>query len=393
MEHSRRTYARDLISAVLYSGARFALGPLIAFIAVKRLGASVTWVGLLNGAMFVGFVWNFFFSGLTAKLSLRRGIVVILAISSVLYTAAAFQTRALPYCLILLAASVTGGLVGVQYDTLLYHLYAPGDRPRLLSYRSLAVALACAVYAPLFGAMSSGSAGHLPMYLLVGALLAAAALTFRSMRTETEYRMQPFHARDVLAVVIGDRRLRPIAIILTIYGLFGVGVKTILVVLYNQLGFTEWHVGIFTAVATVGMVLTNLTITPFMRFRGALTNFRLCFTSGAASAALYCAAALYGSGPLSAWIIGAAAFVYGVASGGFGVAAQTAVLNIAPKGKVSLYVNAFKIVQGVRGAPFPLIVATALSGISISAALIATLVAALFCGLMVWIPGVDGRPE
>ena len=283
-------FARDLISAVFHSGTRFALGPLIAFIAVKRLGASVTWVGILNGAMFLGFAWNFFFSGLTAKLSLRRGIVALLAMSSVLYFATAFQTLVLPYCLIVLAASIMGGLVNVQYDTLLYHLYEPADRPKLLSLRSLVVALASAVFAPLFGVLSSGSAGHLPLYLVVGALLAASALTFRSIRTETEHPMEPFHARDVLAVVVGDRRFRPMAILLTIYGLFGVGVKTVLVVLYNQLGFAEWHVGVFTAVATVGMLLTNLTITPFMRFRGALTNFRLCFTSGAASAALYCVA-------------------------------------------------------------------------------------------------------
>ncbi len=388
---TRDVFFRDLVSAVLYSGSRFALMSLIPFIAVKRLGAAPVWVGVLTSGFFLGYFWNLFFSRLTARLSLRRGIVAIIVLAASLNFVVAFQTSVWRYCLAALCGSIVGGLLTVQYDTLLHHLYTPDERPRLLSYRWLAISLAGAVFSPVFGKLSSGPAGHLPAFLLAGGVALAAALIFRSIRMQADHHMVPFRMKDVLDLVRRDRRFRRMALVLIVYGWLGVGLSTILVLLYKHMSFDEWQVGLFSSVSTIGMVLTTLAITPFMRFRGSLSNFKLCFTGGAAAAAFYFAAVVLDAGSLTVWLIGAGNLAFGVANGGFALGSQTSALNIAPEGKASLYVSAFKFVQGIRGLVVPIVVAALIPGLSIVVVLASALVVGLFCTSLVWVPGIDGK--
>ena len=89
-------FRRDVTSAVLGMAPRIALSGLLPYIAVSRLGASLAWVGVMNAAVYTGFLWNAFFSSLTARMSLKRSIVVLMVASSALLVAAAFQLSAAP---------------------------------------------------------------------------------------------------------------------------------------------------------------------------------------------------------------------------------------------------------------------------------------------------------
>ena len=84
-------------------------------------------------------------------------------------------------------------------------------------------------------------------------------------RPGAEHPMVPFNTRQFLVTAFGDQRFRRLALLLTLYGVFGVGIKTVLVVFYNDAGFSEFEVGVFSSITTIGMVITNLLVTPFLR--------------------------------------------------------------------------------------------------------------------------------
>ena len=80
---------------------------------------------------------------------------------------------------------------------------------------------------------------------------------------------------------------------LVIYGWFGAGINTMLVVTYQHVGFDEWRVGLMGTAMTVGTVLSSILIAPRLRMQGGITNFRLCFISSLVAAALLVSLGLY----------------------------------------------------------------------------------------------------
>jgi hypothetical protein len=243
--------------------------------------------------------------------------------------------------------------------------------------------------APLFGRLSSTDRGHWPAFVLGGALYVCAAFVFGSIPAVGRYRMTPFRPVEVLRVALRDRALRRIVTVVVIYGWMGAGLRTLLVALYRRNGFTEFDVGLVAAATTVGMVLSALVVTPFLRFDGGLRNFRLCYTSAALAASLYLLAALLPVTGSSIYLIAAANLVFGVAVTGFTIAAQTSALNLAHPDEVSLYVNTFKFFQGARGLIFPPIVAWATARFGLPAALAVAVLVSVGCAISAWLRGAE----
>ena len=386
----KKIFRRDVISAVLFVGAVHSLVNLLAFIAHHSLGASEHWVGIIAAAGYCGYLWNLFLNRLTARVSLQRGIVLMMVLASGILSVGAFQTEIVPYCLVIIAFLLIAGLVDVQYSTLVHHLYDQDERPRFLSRRQFAIAITTALLAPLFGWLCAGTSGHLPAFLLAAVLMAAAAAFFRSLPTRDEHHMERFRAWEVVRTAFGDPRFRRVAILLTIYGWIGAGSRPILVLLYNRLGFEEDQVGLLTAIGTVGMLLGLLLITPHLRFAGGISNFRLCFTSSACALVIYGIVGLNEPGDWSFWILACGAFAFGISLVGFSLAMQTTGLNLAPPGKTTLYVNALMIVLGVRGMFMPILTAEALNLWGLRTTLIISMGVALGCAAVVLLPGIDG---
>ncbi len=380
-----------MASAVLFVGTMHGLSLLFGFIAYKNLGASELWVGVIASAGYCGYFWNFFLNRLTARLSLRRGIVVMMATSALLLSAAAWQDTAGPYCLLVMVVLLMLGLYEVQYGTLVRHLYDQDSRPRLLSRRHLAIAVATAGFALGFGAMCEASGQHLPAFLVAAVIMGGAAAVFHGIPMRAEHHMEPFHPWDVVRTALGDPRFRRVVIILTLYGWVGAGSQPILTVLYKRLEFGEAQVGQLVAIGTVGTLLGLLLITPRLRFAGGISNYRLCFGASSVAMLVYGAVAFNDPGPWSFAMMGIGAFVFGISLAGFSLAMQTTGINLAPPGKTTLYVNALMIVLGVRGMVMPLLSAKVVGTWDIRTALTVSIVVACVCAGAVLMPGIDGR--
>src|SRR5262249_9138590 len=151
------------------------------FIARHKLGAAVEWIGLISSAAYMGFVWNLFMSRLTALVSLRHSMILIMAISGVLLWLGALQTTAAGFSLVVIVFLLASGLYSVQYNTLVGFLYTQEERPRLVSRRYLAISAVSIAEVALFGWISKGSWGYVPTFLLGGVLMILAAWIFRSI--------------------------------------------------------------------------------------------------------------------------------------------------------------------------------------------------------------------
>ena len=181
------------------------------------------------------------------------------------------------------------------------------------------------------------------------------------------------------------------AVILTIYGWVGAGASPILVLLYKQSGFSEWQVGILKAIMTAGTIFATTVITPKLPFSGGISNYRLCFIGTLAAFSLYLVVGFMDFQTFSFVLLVAANLIFGIAGAGFIIATQTTALNLASPEQVTIYVNGLMVVQGVRGMIAPVAVAGVLQGFGIKATLIITTAVALFCALIVCIPGIDGK--
>jgi hypothetical protein len=384
-----RTFWYDVASGVLYLAAAESLFGLVGFIARERLGAAVEWIGLIHSAAYMGFAWNLFLSRLTALVSLRRSMLVIMTISGLIIGLGALQRTAAGFSLLVVLFLLAYGLFNVQYNTLVGHLYTQEQRPRLVSRRYLAVSAVSIGEVALFGWMSKGSIGHTPAFLLGGALMIAGAVVFRSIPTTAEYRMEPFRTRDVARAALGDPAFRRLAAVLTFYGWVGAGISPALVLLYQRSGFREDSVGLLAGAKTVGLLFGLFAITPRMKFAGGLTNFRLSFVTALASVSCYCTAAFLEVGPWSFAIIAVGQFLFGISTGGFNIANATTGANLGRGAQTTLYVNALMIVLGLRGIVMPMAVSMFLRWAGLGSALVASLGVCVVCSLISVLPGID----
>lgn len=388
---SRSGFLRDVAGSTLYQSSGFGLLSLIGFIAAKRLNASVTWVGLIGSSAYWGYLWNLFFSSITAKLSLKNSIVVIMLLSGLVLTGAAFQKTVVSYSLCAITFLVILGLFDVQYNTLIKHLYAPDIRPRWLSRRFLAISLASALFGVLYGRISAGKHGHMPAFLIAAVMMIGGAALFSTISTPGRKKMEPFRPWSIIQTVFRDQRFVRVAVILTVYGWVGAGANILLIFLYKQSGFDETLVGILRAVTTAGMIFATLVITPRLRFRGGITNFRLCYSGSALAMVIYGLVAFGLVENLSFWVMALGNFIFGIAGAGFQLAIQTTALNLSPSDKTTLYVNAIMIIQGSRGMLAPILVAAVFSSVGMEISFVIMLCVSFFCAAVVFVPGIDGK--
>ena len=381
----------DVTASVLFMGAAGGLMSLFAFIANKRMGASAHWVGIIGSAGYLGYLWNLFLSRVTARFSVRRGMLLMMVAGAGFLWVGALQRSTWPYCLSVIGFIFILGLWEVQYNTLVGALYSASERPKRLSTRQVAVSVAAAVLAVVFGRWSAGANGHRLAFIVAGAMTLAGGLVFRGIRTTREHHMEAFHPLDIVRTVWHDRRFRRLAVILSIYGWVGAGIGTLLTLLYSAVGFQEGQVGVLSAVRIGGMLVGLLAITPRLRFAGGITNFRLCFAGSAAATTLFLIAGVIDAGPSTVFaLLACGELSFGISAAGFVLAVQTTGHSLAGPGQSTLYVNALMVVQGVRGMIAPILVATALRYAGMLATLIVSVGVAVVCTTMVMLPGIDG---
>lgn len=362
------------------------LWELLPFVATNRLGAGAVWIGIIGSAGYLGYLWNLFFARVTARLSLRRSIVLIMILSAVLLAAAGWQRNVTAYCLLVIAFLLVLGLFDVQYNTLVRHLYDAAERPRRLSRRQLLVAVSGALLAAGFGELIAAGGSQRTAFAAAAVMMLAAALVFRRLPTARDHPMEPFKLFDVVQATLRDPRFRRVAGVLTLYGWVGAGTGTLLVLLYRHIGLGEAQVGWLTAARMVGLLAGLVGITPHLAFRGGLSNYRLCYSSSAAAVAVFMVVGFAETGALTFPLLAAGNVMFGVSVAGFVLATQTTAINLAPADKVTVYVNSLMIVQGLRGMLAPLAVAASLKCLGLPITLIVSAAVGLCCTFAAWMP-------
>ena len=404
---------------MLYLAPMQALITLVSFIAINRLDASLAWVGILGSAGYWGQLWNLALGRVTAKVDLRSGLALLMAAQGLLLAAAALQHSLLPYAALIIPLLVLFGLYEVQYATLVPHLYRVEERPRALGVRNFAVAASTALLAALFGRLSSGRRrphagvragrrrdggrwpgvpGCAPRGTPAGGGCAthAVAACPRDRRRPVRYacRFRPEQDRseqpgpgcgpqDGIVPPAARRAFRRLALVLILYGWYGAGLVTMLVVVYDRLGFDEWRVGLLAAVATLGTLLSSLLVAPKLRLLGGTSNFRLCFAASLVAILLLAVAVLFVAGRPAFWVLAASQFSMGIGVTGFVLGTHTAALNIAPAGREALFVNAMMVVLGLRGMLTPLLVAAVIRVAGVELAVLVGLLCVLCCTALV----------
>lgn len=382
-------FKRDVLSAVFFVAACDAMLWLGGFIARNQLQAATMWIGVIGSAGYFGYLWNLFFGRFTAKLSLRRGMYLIMALGGGFTLAAATTKNADIYCTLLIFILLMYGLFEVQYNTTVRHLYSEAERPRRLSRRRLAASITATVLLLVFGFICEGPAGHTPALLIAGVMMLLGSMVFRTIRLPNEPRMEQFNALHVAAAALRDKPLRRVAGMLMLYGWVGAGSHTLLVLLYDDRGMSVSQVGQLEAARVVGLLLGYWLITPRLKFVGGLSNYRWCYVGAGIATVIYFVVGTSATAWWTFWALVAAQLSFGAGVAVFDLAMQTTGINLAPPGKTTLYVNTLLIVQGTRGVVMPILVAAVISTWGMAPALTATVALGVLCAGIVLLPNID----
>ena len=376
---ARTTFGLDLISAFLFYGALTGVWGLVAVIARNRLGADEIWIGVIGAAGYAGYMWNLLFGRFCARFSIKNTVLSGMLACGALTFIAAYINNVTAYCLVAVFWVLAAGFYELQYNTLVPHLYSADERPKRLSARQFVVSGTAAGLATLLGKLCASHGSHRAAFLIAGALMAIGAAVFTRISTSDKAYPEPFHALDVVRTVWHDKRFRKTALVLILYGWFGAGIATLLVLLYKHLGFDEFQVGKLLAFRTGGMLLGLFLVTPRLKFSGGVTNFRLCFYAATLSSIVYLAAATNMFGNASMLALICAEITLGISGAGFAVGAQTTGPSLAGSGNISLYVNALMVVLASRGIIAPLLVAAVTRSTTLTISMVISVVVTLTC--------------
>jgi hypothetical protein len=384
--NDKAVFRRDVISALLFVAAADGVYELAGFIARKQLDAPAIWIGILGSAAYWGYVWNLFFGYLTARLSLRRGLLVLMLLASVIAALGAWVDHPVLFCWVVAAFLLVLGLFEVQYNTTIRHLYDQEQRPKRLSRRRLLVSIVAALLTVAFGSLTESRGVHTAAFLIAAGLMMAGAWVFRGIPLVAEPRMEPFRAGQVAGAALRDPAMRRVVVMLLLYGWVGAGSQTLLVLLYDAKGLAIDQVSQIQAARIGGVLLGYGLLTPRLRFSGGVSNYRWCFVSAGVAMIIFFLAGTRDVGAWTFWALAAGQLCFGLSVAVFDLAMQTTGINLAPEGKTTLYVNTLLIVQGLRGIIMPLLVASVLQWWGLTPALSISLGVGVLCALIVALP-------
>ena len=378
------------MASALFRAPGIALRNIAAFVAVHRLGAGAGWVGVISGSVYAGFLWNGFVTRSTSRRGEIQNIGTIALLAAMLALVAAFTRTKNLYGVIVSLLFALNGLYEVKYNILVRRLYDPLNRSKRLSRRFMTISAVSMLLSAMFGRLSSTAGNHALPFLIGSVLNFGAALVYRT-QSLAENDATSYRSVEMIRALIRDQRLRRIVGLLVLYGWVGTGFKAIAVFVYSWAGFDEWTVGIQEGISTAGILLAALLITPHIRFRGAVSNFRLCFLTAAAGVAFCFAVVLLFPFEWAFAGMAISNLCYGISAAGFSLAMQTIAPNIAKPEQNTLYINTIMFFQGVRGLVLPILVSAAAEYAGLPTILVITLVIGGICVGVVMIPGIDGQ--
>jgi MFS family permease len=345
---ARRAFLYDLGGAVLFGV--FA-GMVLPFLGVtaRRLGATPLQVSLLTVAPAIGLALTAWWSVLIAGRNPIPFVVWPSVVARSLFLLAPLIPGPHVFVALVIGFHLVHSTILPAYATAIHTVFPREHRGRLLGLVRVGLSLAS-----ILGALVAGPAlqrfGYQVVFPVAAVFGIASGLVFGRIRIPDEPRpAERPTMHEAWRVALADRRFRALLIITSVFGFGGwMMAPAIPLLLVDELGATNSQVGVLSAVMSACAVLSFFLWGRFIDRHSGLATIRLVFAIAILTPLLFYVAP-------STWFA-----LLPFATDGFVIAAielawMAAVMELAPRDKVSQYAGAYASLMGVRGIVAPLL--------------------------------------
>jgi MFS family permease len=331
----------------------------LAFVPVvlRQLGAPAGWLAFYSSSTYFGSVasWAglaFFRPGqvkrrMTAMWLVSRGLLVLVALVS-----------GYPGLLLLVAVFwLLEGLPSPAYTAIVQRVYPVEDRGRVMSVTRVAMALPMLALGPVAGWLLD-SAGYRVLFPLAGLVGMAGALIFSRLRVdETALQVRVSGAPTGLRRLFAqDRRFTLYLVGVLLFGLGSlIPVAIVPIVQVDRLHLSYTAIGWLNLSMAVSRTVSYLFWGRMTDRWGGVRCMQAAFAINMLVLAPYAIATTQGIGQAGGWILLPSFIAMGIASSAIDLGFITAIIQLAPFGRVSEYAAAQAALIGARGVVGPFI--------------------------------------
>jgi len=326
-------------------------------VVLRQLGAPPGWIAFYNSSSYLGSIASWaglalFPAGrvkgrITALWLVSRGLLVVMAAAS-----------GYPLLLVLSALFwLFEGLPTPAYTAIIQRVYPVAGRGRVISMVRTAMSLPMLVLGPVAGWLLD-SAGYRVLFPLAGLIAIAGTLVFSRLRVdETTIQVRGSGAPAGLGrLVTQDRHF---ALYLAGVMFFGLGnlipVALVPLVQVDTLRLSYTAIGWLTLSMAVTRTLSYSVWGRLSDRWGGVRCMQVAFVINVVGLVPYAAAMIEGAAQAGGWILLPAFIASGIVNSAVDLGFITAIMQLAPAGRVSEYAAAQAAMIGARGIVGPFI--------------------------------------
>jgi len=352
---ARDAYRRDAWAGILggiYTGAIF---PFIGFIARDRLHASVTLIGLMTAAPFIGNMFALFYANAMEGRRKMPYVVWSQVIARALFLFTLFAATPLIFALTVSVIQMIATVASPAYAAILKEIYPDEHRGRIMAYIRVGLAFTTFGSTLLVGQL-------LPVmdfkyiFPIGGVFGVLSALAFGTIKTgrinpadSDNHRVPtPQFLRNTLAIFKEDRNYRWFALSVFTFGFGNLIVAPLYPVFQvDRLHITATQVAILSNVSTVIWMFSYLYWGRYVDMQSPLKAVFVNVLMVSVVPFIYFLAN-------NVWMLLPAAIINGVTMGGVELSYFNSILYFSKKGRESHYQALHSFLLGIRGtiAPF-----------------------------------------
>jgi MFS family permease len=361
---ARDAFRRDSWAGILsglYTGAIF---PFIGFIARDRLHASVTLIGLMTAAPFIGNMFALFYANAMEGRRKMPFFVWSLVIARALFFFVLFAYSPLTFAIIVSVIQIIASVSGPAYAAILKEIYPDEHRGRIMAYIRVGMAFMTFIGTQLAGQLLKRHiVGFQVLFPIAGFFGVVSALTFGSIKTAYVDPNHPSNLKvpthqflkNTLAIFKEDRNYAWFAMSVFTYG-FGNLVAAPLYPVFqvDTLHITAAQVALLANISTVIWMFSYFYWGKYVDMRSPLRAVVINVLLISLVPFVYFMAR-------SVWMLIPAAVITGITMGGVELSYFNSILYFAKEGRESHYQALHAFLLGIRGTIAPFIGAAIVS--------------------------------
>ena len=354
---ARDAYRRDSLAGVLiglYTGAIF---PFIGFIARDRLHASVTLIGLMTAAPFIGNMFALFWANAMEGKRKMPYVVWSQVIARALFSLLLFTSTPLSFAIIVSVIQIIASVASPAYASVLKEIYPDEQRGRIMAYIRVGLAFMTFISTMLIGQLLKRHVlGFQVIFPIAGLIGVCAAFVFGTIKTapvdpddsSNHKATTTQFLKNTLAIFKEDRNYAWFAMSVFTYG-FGnlIAVPLYPVFQVDNLHITAAQVALLSNIATIIWMFSYF-------YWGKYVDMRSPLKAVVINVLLISLVPLVYFMAKNVWMLIPAAVITGITMGGVELSYFNSILYFAKEGRESHYQALHSFLLGIRGtiAPF-----------------------------------------